>query len=150
MRSFYKGRSTRIFFERVRSCFSGPAILKFSLLFIVLISTFYFKTWAARQQDDLPSSLPLAPARKTITESFPGSDGSGDARPGLFPGPIDVNTASSSDLESLPGIGPRLAEEIVRDRLRKGPFLQPDDLLRVKGLGPKKVRQIESYLRFKD
>ncbi len=150
MRPFSKKRSIKNFIERVRSGFNGSAALKFILLFSVLVSTFYFKIWAARQQDDRPSSLPFASARKTTTKSLFGSDGSGDPKPGLLPGPIDVNTASSRDLQSLPGIGPRLANEIVQDRLRRGLFHHPIDLLRVRGIGPKKIRQIESYLRFKD
>ncbi|MFQ5579295.1 MAG: ComEA family DNA-binding protein [Nitrospiria bacterium] len=61
---------------------------------------------------------------------------------------IDVNIASQKELESLPGIGPKLAGAIIKDRLRKGRFLRAADLLRVKGIGPKRLEKIKPYLLF--
>lgn len=54
-------------------------------------------------------------------------------------GRIAVNQASAGDLEALPGIGPSLAKRIVEERMKSGPFRSPSDLLRVKGIGPKKL-----------
>jgi competence protein ComEA len=51
---------------------------------------------------------------------------------------IDINTASESDLESLPGIGEVRAQRIVQSRLTDGPFATIDDLLTRK-LIPKSV-----------
>ena len=51
-------------------------------------------------------------------------------------GRVDVNTASAEMLQSLPGIGPVLAERILESRQEEGPFRRPEDLLRVKGIGP--------------
>lgn len=149
MKPFSKRKRIKNVLERFRSGFNRAVVLKFALFFLALGATFYFKVWAARQQKYRPSSPPVASVQKTAIEPFLASNDSGDAQHGLPPGSTDVNTASSEELESLPGIGSRLAEEIVQDRLRKGPFLQTNDLLRVKGIGPKKIRQIESYLRFK-
>lgn len=53
--------------------------------------------------------------------------------------PINVNTASASELERLPGIGPVLAERIIEERMTHGPFRTADDLDRVSGIGPKKL-----------
>ncbi|MEO2054226.1 MAG: helix-hairpin-helix domain-containing protein [Nitrospira sp.] len=61
---------------------------------------------------------------------------------------IDVNRASQIELESLPGIGPKLADAIIQDRLQKGLFLRADDLLRVKGIGPKRLEKISPFLLF--
>lgn len=55
---------------------------------------------------------------------------------------IDVNRAGPQDLESLPGIGPALAKRIVESRNRDGPFRVPDDLLRVRGIGPRTLDRI--------
>ena len=53
--------------------------------------------------------------------------------------PIDVNAATASELESLPGVGPATAMAIVDERERNGPFLDADDLERVPGIGPSKL-----------
>lgn len=53
--------------------------------------------------------------------------------------PINVNTAASSELERLPGVGPVLATRIIEEREANGPFTSADDLERVSGIGPKKI-----------
>lgn len=50
--------------------------------------------------------------------------------------PVDVNRASSQELQTLKGIGPVLAERIIQSRL-KAPFRSVDELRRVRGIGPK-------------
>lgn len=50
--------------------------------------------------------------------------------------PVRINAATADELERLPGVGPRLAREIVADRARNGPFRDAADLLRVRGIGP--------------
>lgn len=52
-------------------------------------------------------------------------------------GPLDLNRASAADLEALPGIGPVLARRIVEHRAAHGPFQHLEDLLRVRGVGPR-------------
>lgn len=58
------------------------------------------------------------------------------------PGPLDLNAATASQLESLPGIGPATAAAIVDDRERHGPFAAVADLERVPGIGPAKLAAI--------
>ena len=48
---------------------------------------------------------------------------------------VNVNTATASELESLPGIGPAKAAAIVADREANGPFASCADLQRVQGIG---------------
>jgi competence protein ComEA len=55
------------------------------------------------------------------------------------PGKININTASASDLRTLKGVGKKRAEQIVKDREANGPFTTPQDLTRIKGIGPKTV-----------
>jgi competence protein ComEA len=61
-------------------------------------------------------------------------------------GRIAINRASALDLEALPGIGPALAKRIVEERGKAGPFRSPRDLLRVKGIGPKKQAAIQERI----
>jgi len=55
----------------------------------------------------------------------------------LLAGPVNINTADASTLAlELTGVGPALAEAIVRDRTENGMFASPEDLTRVRGVGP--------------
>lgn len=53
------------------------------------------------------------------------------------PSPIDLNTADAGTLDTLPGIGPALAERIILWREENGPFRVTEDLLAVSGIGEK-------------
>jgi len=61
---------------------------------------------------------------------------------------LDPDRASVRDLDRLPGVGMRLAKEIVADRELRGPFGTAEGLLRVDGIGPAAVRRLETFLRF--
>jgi len=56
--------------------------------------------------------------------------------------PIDVNQASAAELSLLPGVGPSLAAAIVADRESRGAFRRPQDLDRVRGIGPSILARI--------
>jgi len=58
---------------------------------------------------------------------------------------LDVNTATSAELNALPGIGPTLAGRIVAERDTRGPYAALDDLRRVRGIGPALIEHIEPY-----
>ncbi len=59
---------------------------------------------------------------------------------------VNINTADAAELEKLPGIGPTLAGRIVSYRLQHGPYMRPDDLLRIHGIGPKKLQELQPYV----
>jgi len=60
---------------------------------------------------------------------------------------LDLNAATAAELEDLPGIGPAKAQAIVAFRESVGPFRSVDDLLKVKGIGPKLLEQIRPFVR---
>ena len=61
---------------------------------------------------------------------------------------VAVNRASAAELAALPGIGPVMAERILKDRKLHGRFLTLSDLKRVKGMAPKTLEKLKGYLRF--
>lgn len=69
----------------------------------------------------------------------PSAAESGDPEDGA---PIDLNTASASELEELPGVGPAIARRIVEHRENNGPFTSVDGLLEVSGIGPATLEKI--------
>jgi len=50
---------------------------------------------------------------------------------------ININKASAVELTQLKRIGPKLSQRIVEYREKHGPFERPDDIMLVKGIGPK-------------
>lgn len=60
----------------------------------------------------------------------------------IMAAPVNINTASAEELESLSGIGPAKAEAIVKDREANGPFPSVNDLSRVSGIGDKTVEKL--------
>lgn len=74
----------------------------------------------------------------------------GVAAPKDLPGNelIDLNTATEEQLQSLPGIGPKLAADIVRFR-ESGAFARVDDIVNVSGIGPKRLEAIRPFVTVK-
>jgi len=60
-------------------------------------------------------------------------------------GPIDLNTATAAQLDTLPGVGSATAERILAHRARR-PFRRARDLMRVRGIGPSKYRKISPHV----
>jgi competence protein ComEA len=60
--------------------------------------------------------------------------------------PIDINTASAEELDTLPGIGPKTAQAILEHRQTYGKFALPEDLMNVRGIGPKKFAAIRPHI----
>ena len=58
---------------------------------------------------------------------------------------LDVNSASAEQLETLRGVGPKMARVIVQERQRGGHFESIDDFSdRVRGIGPKRARALQA------
>lgn len=60
--------------------------------------------------------------------------------------PININTATSEELQQVPGIGPATAQKILQMRKSYGPFKSVDDLLAIRGLGEKRLDKMRKYL----
>jgi len=55
--------------------------------------------------------------------------------------PVNSSTATSDELQQVPGIGPATAEKILQMRKSYGAFKSVDDLLAIRGLGPKRLEK---------
>jgi competence ComEA-like helix-hairpin-helix protein len=60
--------------------------------------------------------------------------------------PININTADSTQLQLVPGIGPSTAEKILRMRKSYGAFKSVNDLMAIRGIGPKRLEKMRKYL----
>lgn len=72
----------------------------------------------------------------------PAAEGAGLSGGGAGTALVNLNTASASQLETLPGIGASTAQKIIAERTQNGPFKSVDELMRVSGIGEKKLAAI--------
>ena len=59
---------------------------------------------------------------------------------------VNINTASASEFEALPGIGPKMAARIVEYRQKNGPFKKIEELMNVQGIGEKSFLKLKAQL----
>lgn len=107
----------------------------------------------ARKGADLTSlnlAAPLTDGTQIVIPkpgaTVPGGSGSSDT--GMASGGtalININTASETELEGLPGVGPVTAAAIIDYRTQNGPFVTVDDLIDVSGIGPSTLEQIRPF-----
>lgn len=84
----------------------------------------------------------LKPSRSTTPSTAPNSSG---AIPGTT-SVLNLNTATASELDALPGVGPATAKAIIDYRTKKGPFTKVEDLLNVAGIGPSKLAALRDQV----
>lgn len=61
-------------------------------------------------------------------------------------GAVNINKANSAQLQTLNGIGPAKAAEIIKYRKTHNGFKSVNELVNVKGIGPKTVQKLKPYL----
>lgn len=76
----------------------------------------------------------------------PDPSGGGGGGSSNVSGKVNINTASVSELEQLPGIGEVIAQRIVDYRTQHGPYKTVRDLLKVEGIGEKKFESIKDHV----
>jgi competence protein ComEA len=98
----------------------------------------FVRSPAPQKSDPTPSiPIPSQVSGPRGPTPIPATNPSTSAEPGM----IDLNTATALELESLDRIGPVLAQRIVDSRTQNGPFRSVNDLLRVRGIGPKTLER---------
>jgi competence protein ComEA len=68
------------------------------------------------------------------------------AAAGASPGPVNLNTATLADLDTLPGVGPVLAQRIIDAREAQGGFTAVSDLRKVDGIGDSRYEQLKDLV----
>jgi len=105
--------------------------------------------------DALNLALPLrdgdkvyVPTRKEVSWhcSPPGAPVSGISNTAGGKSIVNINTATRDELDSLPGIGPSLADRIIAYRSEHGPFKDVKDLLNVSGIGESRLQDLAPYI----
>ncbi len=91
-------------------------------------------------------SIVLAAAAVPALAAPPPPSRSGSSAKPAPATPVDINTASAADLQTVPGIGKALAQRIVEFREKNGPFSQVDDLVKIRGIGEKSIVRLKPYL----
>ena len=59
---------------------------------------------------------------------------------------VNLNTATASELEALPGIGPKTAVRILEYRQKSGNFKKIEELMNVKGIGEKSFLKLKNLI----
>ena len=98
------------------------------------------------EQIHVPTSEEVAQGQDLLQSGAATRSG---ATPGFAAGEsnlVNINTADSALLETLPGIGPATAQKIIASRESEGPFASTDELMRISGIGDKKYAAIKDLI----
>jgi competence ComEA-like helix-hairpin-helix protein len=115
-------------------------------------SPFFERLLPARSQPLIAASLTLGLVAAAIWMARAGGFSGGlvehDHPPQVaIPFTLDINSAEAAELSQLPGVGPALARRVIDHRQTHGPFLTPEAILDVPGIGEATLDRIRPHLR---
>lgn len=128
-----------------RSCFNIRQIL-FAFLFLALTLSLFACTKRPRQRGS---------ARQTVAGTETTRPKASDQQSAPLPATTakqqaslrtNINSASTKELEQLPGIGEGFAARIIEHRERYGPFRRPEHLITVRGISDRKFRALRDLI----
>jgi competence protein ComEA len=124
-----------------------PRLARCLLLAALLVPSLVRHAPSAPLRTCRPEGRGAAPRRWLGCAADPGPrrELAGDER--LLLGlPLDVNLSAARELAFVPGLTRALAAEVVAERSRGGEFGAPEELLRVHGIGPKRLARALPFL----
>lgn len=107
------------------------------VLVTCVFAAFVLGFFAGRNLNRTPVQIQALPASTEAVQET-ASDTEAPTESGI----VDINTATSEQLQTLPGIGPVLAQRIIDYREANGPFQSIGELINVTGIGEKKLESI--------
>lgn len=121
----------------------GLAVLALTAAFFLVCSTWYLARTSAPEPYRVSSVRPPTAEETAASREIPAEESHPDS---LLPGEvIDVNTADAYELQRLPGIGEKRAQDIIAYREEHGPFRTVDELTEVSGIGPVILEGLREY-----
>lgn len=99
---------------------------------------------AALLQDGVQVVVPERGAAVAAATAGPAAAGGAGVAEGA---PVDINTATAEQLDTLDGVGPATAQKILEYRRQHGGFRSPDDLGQIPGIGPKRLAALRGKVR---
>src|SRR3954468_4359951 len=123
----------------VRVLPAGPPLLRSGgtdmrvVLMLLAVAAMAVIPVAAAQQAKVPAAAPVKASRSSKPAPAPTA-------------PINLNTATQAQLESLPGVGTKAAQRILDYRKANGSFKKIEDLMNVKGFGEKSFLKLKPML----
>jgi competence protein ComEA len=96
------------------------------------------------QQVVVPRRAPAVAAGGAAATGVPGSGASSAAGTATAGPPINLNSATAEQLDTLDGVGPATAQKILEYRAQHGGFRSVDDLAQVSGIGPKRLEALRA------
>ncbi|MER6236565.1 MULTISPECIES: ComEA family DNA-binding protein [Streptomyces] len=100
----------------------------------------------ARVLTDGEQVLVGLPAAQSAAAGAEGSGGSGTAQAGPA-APVSLSTATVEQLDTLPGVGPVLAQHIIDYRTEHGGYRSVDELREVDGIGDRRFADLRPLVR---
>ena len=92
-------------------------------------------------------AAPLADGEQVLVPRRTPGGASAAGSPGASPtGPVDLNSATVEQLDTLPGVGPVTAQKIVDYRREHGPFTSVDQLDAISGIGPTRIENLRAHV----
>lgn len=88
----------------------------------------------------------VAGAISSTSSSFTNSSTSSVSNSQSISAKININTASTTELDKLPGVGPSRAEQIITYRAENGGFKSIEEIQNIKGIGPKTFEKMKDMI----